>query len=105
RGRLSAATRSPGGRPARSAACAKRSAVAWRLVDVAVGDRHSEVLLVAIALGQVLGDGNRAVPATRAADRDHQVRATLGDVLREQEVQQAMKPVVEVLQAAVAPDV
>src|SRR5438105_3434431 len=58
----------------------RRSAVAWRLVDVAVGDRHSEALLVAIALGQVLGDGNRAVPAARAADRDHQVRATLGDI-------------------------
>ena len=57
-------------------------------VDVAVGDRHVEVVVLAVALSEVLGDRDRAVATAGAADRDHQVRLALGDVLRQQEVEQ-----------------
>ena len=55
--------------------------------------------------GQVLGDRDRAVAPAGAADRHHQVRLALGDVLREQELQQRDHVRVELLQAAVAADV
>lgn len=59
----------------------------WLLVDVAVGDRDIEVVVVAVARGQVLGDRHRAVAPAGTADRDHQMGLALGDVLREQEVE------------------
>ncbi len=82
-----------------------RSGLPGALVDVAVGDRHVELLVVAITLGQVLGDHDRTVASTGAADRDHEMRLTLGDVLRQQEVEQRMQPLIQLLQPAVARDV
>src|SRR6266851_4765618 len=56
------------------------SRTAQRLLHVAMGDRHVEVLVLAVALGQVLRDRDRAMAPARAADRDNQVRLALGDV-------------------------
>ena len=83
----------------------RRSGAAAALVDVPVGDRDVEVLVAAVARGEVLGDRDRAVAPAGAADRDHQVRLALGDVLRQQEVEQRDQPLVELLQAPVAGDV
>ena len=55
--------------------------------------------------GEVLGDRDRAVAAAGAADRDHEVGLALGHVLRQQVLQQRQHALVELLQAAVAPDV
>src|ERR1035441_5676067 len=49
------------------------SGAARQLVEVAVGHRHVEVLVLAVALRQVLRDRHRAVTPARAADREHQM--------------------------------
>src|ERR1039457_6454542 len=84
---------------------AAASGAARLLVDVAMGDHHVEVVVFAVALGQVLGNRHRAVAATGASDRDHEVRLALSDVLRQQEVQQRVQSEVELLQPPIAPDV
>ena len=53
----------------------------------------------------MLGDRDRPVAAAGAADRDDQVRLALGDVLRQQVLEQRQHVVVELLQPAVAADV
>ncbi len=75
----------------RAGLSAAASGAARALVDVAVGDGDVELVVLAIALGEVLGDRDRAVAAAGAADRDHQVRLALGDVLRQQEVEQRVQ--------------
>src|ERR1019366_6987451 len=82
-----------------------RSGATRRLVDVAMRDGHVEVVLVAIALPQVLGDGDGAGPPPGAADRDHEVGLALGLVLGQQEVEQGVQADVELLEAPVACDV
>src|SRR5919199_1709429 len=74
-------------------------------VDVAVLDLHHELVAVAEVRGQVLGDHHRAVAPSGAADRHHEVRLALGDVLRQQVVEQRDHVLVELLEAPVAADV
>src|SRR5918992_3593243 len=74
-------------------------------VDVPVLDLDEVLVAVAERRGQVLGDGHRAVAAARAADGDHEVGLALGDVLRQQIIEQRHHVVVELLEAAVAADV
>src|ERR1039458_7389122 len=107
RGRLvTASTTAYSDRYERSSDTATPSSRAPRaLVDVAVGDRHVEVVVVPIALREVLGDRHRAVAPAGATDRDHQVRLTLGDILRQQEVEQRMQAHMLLLQAPIAGDV
>src|SRR6201996_6897875 len=81
-----------------------RSRAARALVDVAMRDGDVEIVLVAVALGEVLGDRDRAVPPAGAADRDDEMRLALGDVLRQQEVEQRVQAHVEVVEPAVARD-
>src|SRR4051812_19498039 len=74
-------------------------------VDVAVLDLD-EVLVAAAELGRgVLGDGAGGGAPAGAADRDHQMGLALGDVLRQQVLEQGHHVVVELLEAAVAADV
>ncbi len=56
-----------------------------------VSHGHDEILAGAVALGEMLGDGHRAVAPAGAADGDDEVRLALGDVLRQQEVKQRMQ--------------
>ena len=69
------------------------------LRDVPVGDLDPEVVVRPVAVGEVLGDGDGAVPPAGAAERDGQVRLALRLVLGEQEVQQRDEPVVELARA------
>src|SRR5258708_23663443 len=91
------------GGPAPAARCA--SGPAGRPVDVPMGDAYLQVVLVAVARSQPLGDRHRAMPATRASDRDHQVGLALGDVLGQQEVEQRDHALVELLEAPATADV
>src|ERR1700727_2102064 len=84
-GRLSAARRPAAPTPT-------GSGLPGALVDVPVGDRHVEALVLAVALEKVLGDRDRTVASTGAADRDHEVRLALGAVLRQQKAQQRGQP-------------
>src|SRR5262245_53495182 len=74
-------------------------------LHVAVRDLDEHVLAPAPAAGEVLDDRDRAVAPAGAADRDGEVRLALGDVLRQQEVEQWLERLVELLEAAVAADV
>ena len=83
----------------------RRSGAARALSMSRCATATSRSSLVAVARGEVLGDRDRAVAPAGAADRDHQVRLALGDVLRQQEVEQRVQALVELLQAPVAADV
>src|ERR1700722_12373217 len=90
RGRLSAAhsmasKRLPANLSTHSFALDSRSTlrVASALVDVAVGDSDSELVAIAVAVGQMLGYRHRAVAPAGAADRDHQMGLALGHILRQ----------------------
>src|SRR5438876_6969608 len=93
---------SPGARPQ---AINAGSGIARRFIHVAVGNRHVEVLVAAVALSEMLGDGDRAMATAGAADGDDEVRLALGHVLREQEVEQLVQALVERGEAAVPRDV
>src|SRR5438105_15790968 len=86
-------------------ALARELSAARALVDVAVRDRDLDALVAAVALREVLGDRDRPVAPARAADRDHEVRLALGDVLRQQEVEQREQALVQLAEAPVAGDV
>src|SRR5437763_17195002 len=58
----------PGSRGSRPGVPRRLSGATRRLVDVAVGDGHVDVLVVAVALGEMLGDRHRPVTAAGAAD-------------------------------------
>src|SRR3954451_6155997 len=74
-------------------------------VHVAVLDLD-EVPVVGAEVGrEVLGDHDGAMAAARAPDRHDEVGLALCHVLREQVLEQRDHAVVELLQAAVAPDV
>src|SRR5947208_17050188 len=74
------------------------------LVDVAVSDGHVDSVVVAVALGEVVRDRDRAMAPSGAADRDHQVRLALRRVLGQQEVEQVVQAFIELLKTAVARD-
>src|SRR5215211_6218167 len=74
-------------------------------IDVAVLDLDEVAAVVAEVRGEVLRDHDRAVASAGAADRDDEVRLALGDVLREEILQQRQHAVVELLEPPVAPDV
>jgi hypothetical protein len=75
-----------------------------RLVDIAM-DRVDQVFAVRpIVLGQVLGDRDRAVPATGAPDPDHQMRLALGEILRQQIVEQREQMLVKSVKRPVGVD-
>src|SRR5690348_11521617 len=74
-------------------------------VDIPVGDFDEVRVVVAEMCGQVLRDDHGAVSAAGASDGHHQMRLALGDVLRQQVLEQRDRVVVELLQAAVAADV
>src|SRR5215207_7498170 len=76
-----------------------------RAVHVAVLHLDEVAPVLAEVGGVVLRDHDRAVAAARAADRDDEVRLALGDVLRQQVLEQRQHAVLEVLQPPVAPDV
>src|ERR1700727_187106 len=102
----SARVASPSSPPRMQRIQAPRADLASRaLVDVAMRDSDVEPVPVAVAIGEVLGDRYRAVAATSAADRDDEMRLALGDVLRQQEVEQRVQAHVEVVEPAVASDV
>src|SRR3954468_13864592 len=81
------------------------SALQRQPVHVPVRDLDEQPGAFAEEGGQGLGDGRRAVPAAGAADRDHQVRLALGDVLGQQELEQRDHVRVELGEAPVAADV
>src|SRR5687767_4752703 len=81
------------------------SAAHWRALDVAVLDLDEEAAVVAEAGGEVLDDRDRAMAPAGAPDGDDEVRLALGHVLRQQVLQQRQDAPVELLEAAVAPDV
>src|SRR5690606_34971700 len=74
-------------------------------VDVAVLDLHDVLGLLVEVAGEVLGDRHAAGPAPGAAEGDHGVRLALGDVLRQEEVEQRQDAAVEHGQPAVGGDV
>src|SRR5215210_2008998 len=74
-------------------------------VHVAVLDLDEEVRAIAELRGQVLGDRDRAVAPAGAADRHHEMRLALVDVLRQQVLEQRHHALVELDQPAVAADV
>src|SRR3954454_21008674 len=76
-----------------------------RPIDVPVLDLDEVAIVGTEMRREVLGDRDRAVAPAGAADRHHEVRLALGDVLRQQVLEQRHDAVVELLQAAVAGDV
>ena len=65
-----------------------------RQLHVAVHDPRGDVVARGDVAGDAVGDGDRAVAAAGAADRDRQVGLALGDVGREQEVEQRQQAAV-----------
>ena len=61
-------------------------------LHVAVHDPRGDVVARGDVAGDAVGDGDRAVAPAGAADRDRQVGLALGDVGREQEVEQRQQP-------------
>src|SRR5258708_37094907 len=74
-------------------------------VDVAVGDLDQVLAGLPIVRREVFGNRNRAVTPPGASDRDYQVRLALGDVSRQQVVEQRDQSRVEALELAVLGDV
>ena len=69
-------------------------------LDVAVDDPRVDVVAHREVAGDALGDRDRPVASAGAADRDRQVGLALGDVRRQQEVEQRQQPRVELARRA-----
>src|SRR5512143_921751 len=72
---------------------------------VAVDDLELDVVTADQLPGDPVRDGERAVPAARAADRDRQMLLALGDVGGQQEVEQRHQPAVELTRLRTGLDV
>src|SRR6476469_5130516 len=64
-------------------------------LGVAVLEVDDDVLALLELAADAVGDGDRAVAAAGAADRDRQVALALGDVGGDEEVEQRQQPAVE----------
>src|SRR5512143_2200893 len=72
---------------------------------VSVDDLELDVVTADQLPGDPVRDGERAVPAARAADRDRQMLLALGDVGGQQEVEQRHQPAVELTRLRTGLDV
>jgi len=69
-----------------------------------VYDLDQVLLRVAVALGKVACDGDRPVASTGAPDRHDEVRLALGEVLRQEIIDERVQPVIEGVELAVSID-